>query len=195
MKVLTALSVAFVLGLTAPARAEPPPPTVAEQGPSAAQPPAQGEPAQADSAQAQEPSKPSSKGSVFSPYGSLSDEELAYEYQHTSLGGPVALTVVGGSVSILAVPTFLFSGIGALVCAANDIGDCTAIDTVAAVSGISTAVFGTMTVAGVIWLANVSHKKNELKREVWRRQAEGASLSLRLAPRPFGSMLILGGQF
>lgn len=130
---------------------------------------------------------------------SMSDEELAYEFERTSLGGPTALTVVGGVIAGLALPTFLMTGIGAVVChAAPPDGsnpDCSPFDTIAAVSGISTAVFGTMTIVGVLMLDQRSQKRSGIKNELWRRQQAGASLKLGLAPVSGGSLLAIGGQF
>lgn len=131
-------------------------------------------------------------------YRSMSNEELAYEFEHTSLGGPIAVTVIGGVISGLALPTFLFSGIGALVCHSGNVEgspDCTPVDAVAVVSGASTAVFGTMTIVGIVLLDQRSQKRTDIKNELWRRQAAGVSVEVGLAPTAGGSMLAIGGRF
>lgn len=132
-------------------------------------------------------------------YRSMSNEQLAYEFERTSLGGPIALTVVGGIMSGLALPTLMISGIGAVVCHAgngtDNLTDCTPIDAVALASGLSTAVFGTMTIVGITWLHARSQKRSDIKNELWRRQAEGPSMTLGLTPLPGGSMLTVGGRF
>lgn len=131
-------------------------------------------------------------------YRSMSDEELAYEFERTSLGGPIAVTVIGGVISGLALPTFLFSGIGALVCHSGNVEgspDCTPVDAIAVVSGVSTAVFGTMTIVGVVLLDQRSQKRTDIKNELWRRQAAGVSVKVGLAPTAGGSMLAIGGRF
>jgi len=131
-------------------------------------------------------------------YRGMSDETLAYEYERTTLGGPIALTVVGGVISGLALPTFLVSGLGSIVCHLNvpETGaDCTAVDVVAVASGVSTAAFGAMTVVGVVLLDQRSRKRSELKQELWRRQSERSSIELGLRPVFGGSMLTIGGRF
>lgn len=145
-----------------------------------------------------------SAASPGSPSGytwrSMSDEELAYELERNSLGGPIALTVVGGVFSGLFLPTFMMSGIGAAVChsgvgQSGTTADCTVFDAVALVSGVATAGFGTMTVVGIVMLDRRSSKRRGIKNELSRRQQEGASLKLGLTPVPGGSLLAIGGQF
>jgi hypothetical protein len=135
------------------------------------------------------------EGGRFSPYGSMSDAELSYAYEHTSLTGPIAVTVVGGSISALAIPIFFGFGAGSLACAAQGVQDCTPFDTVTVASGVTTAIFGTMTVVGVVWLDGRVQKRSGLKDEMRRREAQSASLGLSLAPIRGGSMLAIGGTF
>src|SRR5688572_20385234 len=124
-KLLPATVLGLALALSARAQAQTaataPPDSEAPASPQAEPAPEQPAPTATEAAPTATPAEGSRRSvpAAFSPYRSLSDEELAYEYEHNSLGGPVALTVVGGSVSALALPTFLFSGIGALVCHAN----------------------------------------------------------------------------
>jgi len=135
------------------------------------------------------------EGARFSAYGSLSDAELSYAYEHTSLTGPIAVTVVGGSISALAIPIFFGFGAGSLVCAAQGVQDCTPFDTVTVASGVTTAVFGTLTVVGVVWLNGRVQERSAMKNEMWRREAQGATLRLGLTPIRGGSMLAVGGTF
>jgi len=153
----------------------------------------------AEGSVARSPTPSSAMGTpAYYRYRGMSDETLAYEYERTTLGGPVALTVVGGVVSALALPTLLVSGLGSIVCHVNvpETGnDCTAVDVVAVASGISTAAFGAMTVVGVVLLDQRSRKRKEIKQELWRREAERSSIELGLRPLFGGSMLTLTGRF
>jgi hypothetical protein len=179
---LRLLLLSAVLSLARPSWAE----DTATAAPMAPLSPPHAEPAPAPERPAPQP---------FSPYSSLSDTELVDAYEHTSLGGPIAVTVIGGVISTLALPTFVAFGIGSLACAANSVADCTPVDTVTVISAASTVVFGTMTIVGVVMLNSRSQKRSAIKNEMWRRQAASASLRLGLTPVRGGSMLAIGGTF
>ncbi len=185
-----ALMTLSLLGLPSPAAA-------AEVGPSVAAPDEE-----AAGEEEEEVSEPKTKGPVATPACSkaelcgLSEAELERRYHSISDGGPIAMVISGAILGSIAFPTFLVSGAVSLVCA-NSLSNvnCAPAEVTAAVSGVSTLVFGGIMIGGIVLLDLNGEERGDLKNELGRRGRTISSLELQLQPVAFGSGLALQGTF
>lgn len=126
----------------------------------------------------------------------LSDGELERRYHSISDGGPIAMVISGSILGSIALPTFLVSGAISLFCANSTSGmNCGPVEVTAAVSGVSTLVFGGMLIGGIVLLDLNGEERSDIKNELGRRGRTISSLELTLQPVAFGSGLALGGTF